>query len=91
MLPEESGIANFNAKVFGTNKNFDVFSNFKSYKNFITACKYLNNDYKYNFIPLEYFDKNNNYKNNYNKKIFVLGNSHHNIPYLKICYRNRRR
>ena len=81
--PEESGIANFNAKVFGTNQNFDVFSDFKSYKNFITACNYLNNDYKYNFIPLEYFDKNNNYKNNYNKKIFVLGNSNHNTPYLK--------
>ena len=77
--PEESGIASYNAKAFGKNKNFDVFSDFKSFKNYISACEFLNNDYKYNFIPIEYFDK----KIKHNKKIFVLGNSPHNVPYLK--------
>lgn len=83
--PEESGIANYNANTFGTNKNFDMFSDFKSFRNFIIACEFLNNDYKYNFIPIEYFDK----ENKYNKKIFVLGNSPHNVPYLKYAIKEK--
>ncbi len=77
--PEKTGIANCNAKIFGINSYYEVFSDFKSFSHFITAEKYINDNYKNNFFPIEYFYK---YKNNYDKKIFVLGNSYHNIRYL---------
>jgi glycosyltransferase involved in cell wall biosynthesis len=78
--PEKSGIANYNAKIFSLNKNFHVYSKFEKYKYFndaVTNITKLNNIFSIDIFSIA------NSLFNYNKKIFVLGNSYHNIPYLK--------
>ncbi|WP_157160010.1 glycosyltransferase family 4 protein [Brachyspira pilosicoli] len=90
--PENSGIANYNAKTFGLDSNFHIFSSFKNYDNFNIANSYISNDFKNNFIPIEYYDKFLD-KYTYKKNIFVLGNSIHNLEYLKyaITEKNKER
>lgn len=90
--PENSGIAHYNAKTFGIDSNFHVFSSFKNYDNFNIANSYIGNDFKNNFIPIEYYDKFLD-KYIYKKNIFVLGNSIHNLEYLKyaITEKNKER
>ena len=78
--PEQSGIANYSAKTFGISKSFTVFSDFGSFEDFVRAEESLSDNYKNNFFPIEYFYR---YNNKYIKKIFVLGNSNHNIEYLR--------
>ena len=81
--PETTGLAPYNANTFGINEKYDVFSNFTSIKNFKYAQNFLSkSDYKNNFVPIELYEKLNG-KYNYKKKIFVLGNSVHNITYLQ--------
>lgn len=84
--PEESGIANYNAKTFGINERFTVFSDFASFKDFVRAEESLSDNYKNNFFPIEYFYR---YNNKYIKKIFVLGNSNHNIEYLRYAIKEK--
>ena len=80
--PEKTGIANYNAKTFGINNNFHVFSNFINTNNYFEAQSYIKNNFQNNFIPIEYYNKFKS-KYLYNKKIFVIGNSFHNLIYYK--------
>jgi hypothetical protein len=78
--PEKSGIANFNARTYSINRRFHVYSQFRKYDYYKDAANNITK--KNNFFPIDIFPIANSLFN-YNKKIFVLGNSSHNIPYLK--------
>jgi glycosyltransferase involved in cell wall biosynthesis len=80
--PEKTGIAFFNAKTFGINNVFNVFSDIKTLKDFAIAKNISGLEYKNNFFSLESYDS---FKTqiNYSAKIFILGNSKHHTPYLK--------
>lgn len=81
--PETTGLAPYNANTFGINEKYDVFSDFANVFNFEYAQTFLpKNDYTNNFFPIELYGELNK-KYNYKKKIFVLGNSIHNILYLQ--------
>lgn len=80
--PEITGLAPYNAKTFGKNSNFHVFSKINSFTNFNFANKFIKDNFKNNFIPINYYYKFLD-KYEYKKRIFVLGNSDHNIEYLK--------
>lgn len=80
--PEKTGLAPYNAKTFGKNSNFHVFSKINNFTNFNIANKFLKDNFNNNFIPINYYCKFLD-KYEYKKRIFVLGNSYHNIEYLK--------
>ena len=80
--PEKTGIANYNSKAFGVNNNFHVFSDIKNMDNYKYANNYLGKNFKDNFIHIDYYNKFQD-KYRYLKKIFVFGNSYHNVSYLK--------
>jgi hypothetical protein len=84
--PEKTGIAYYNAKTFGINDIFNVFSDMKTQKDFMMAGNIAGLEYKNNFLFLESYNILRT-QIDYNAKIFILGNSEHNIPYLKqaIC------
>jgi molybdopterin converting factor small subunit len=79
--PEKSGIAIYNAKVFGISDDFHVFSKFMSSDNYETAKESIKEAYSDNFFPINLYSTAK-IMFNYSKNIFVLGNSFHNIPYL---------
>jgi len=79
--PEKSGIAFYNAKSFGISNDFHVFSEFTSLDNYEIAKQSVKENYNDNFFPINLYS-NAKKMFNYSKKIFVLGNSSHNIPYL---------
>jgi hypothetical protein len=80
--PEKSGIAIYNAKTFGINDDFHIFSKFMPLSNYKAAKDSIGSKYNDNFFPIE-LSSTAQTMFNYNKKIFVLGNSFHNCPYLE--------
>jgi hypothetical protein len=80
--PEKSGIANYNAKTYSLSNHFHVYSEFTKNEHFNEAIHDLGEDYKNNFFHIDIFPKANSLFN-YKKYIYVLGNSYHNVPYLK--------
>jgi hypothetical protein len=84
--PEISGIAYFNAKTFGISKQFHIYSDFANYNYYDEASNNItkeNNISSINIFPIA------NSLFNYKKKIFVLGNSTHNIPYFKAAIKEK--
>jgi hypothetical protein len=79
--PQKSGIAYFNAGTFGLNDTFHLFSAMKTQEDHVAARNIVGPEYKNNFFTLETYNVLKT-KINYKTKIFVLGNSEHNIPYL---------
>jgi hypothetical protein len=78
--PEKTGIANYNAKTFGLNEEFHVFSFFNNHSDIEIAKGIVGNEYKDNFFSLDHYSTACSIFS-YRKKIFVLGNSYHNVPY----------
>jgi len=78
--PEETGIAIYNAKTFGINDEYHVFSDFKQPSNYTIAKERTGENYKNNFFSIDLFSTANKLFT-YRKKIFVIGNSSHNVPY----------
>jgi glycosyltransferase involved in cell wall biosynthesis len=78
--PEKTGIANFNAKTFSISRHFHVYSKFTKYDYYYDATNNITKEN--NFFPIDIYPIASSLFN-YGKKIFVLGNSPHNIPYLK--------
>jgi hypothetical protein len=79
--PQKSGIAYFDARTFGLDDNFNLFSAMKTLEDHAAAKNIAGLEYKNNFLTLETYDLLKT-KINYKTKIFILGNSEHNIPYL---------
>jgi len=78
--PEETGIAVYNAKTFGINDGYHVFSDFSQPSHYTIAKERAGDNYKDNFFQIDLFSTANKLFS-YRKKIFVFGNSPHNIPY----------
>ena len=78
--PEETGIAIYNAKTFGINDEYHVFSDFSQPANYMIAKERTGDNYKNNFFSIDLFSTANKLFT-YRKKIFVIGNSSHNAPY----------
>ena len=78
--PEETGIAIYNAKTFGINEECHVFSDFSRPFHYTIAKERTGNEYKNNFFSMDLFSTADKLFT-YRKKIFVIGNSSHNIPY----------
>lgn len=83
MPPENTGIAQFNSYCFSGNDLFDIFSDIKSMDDLFFCYNFadLNMD-KNNIYSLSIYNKLN-LTEKYRTKIYVLGNSYHNIPYLQ--------
>jgi hypothetical protein len=79
--PQKSGIAYFNAGTFGLDDTFHLFSAMQTQEDHVAARNIVGPEYKNNFFTLETYSIIKT-KINYKTKIFVLGNSEHNIPYL---------
>jgi hypothetical protein len=78
--PEETGIAIYNARTFGINEEYHVFSDFNKHSYYAIAKERTGDNYKNNFFSIDMFSIANKMFA-YTKKIFVLGNSFHNTPY----------
>ncbi|MBQ3640971.1 hypothetical protein II906_03475, partial [bacterium] len=83
--PETTGIALFNALVFGNREGFDFFTYVKSLPNLFYAYSFSgnNNTFTTNIYEKLYLTQK------YKTKIFVLGNSYHNVPNLKLAIREK--
>lgn len=80
--PETTGIANYNNKLFANCKYFDIFTSFSSFQNYFFANSLKNITEKTNIFSLKIYNELK-LSSRYRKKIFVLGNSNHNLPYLQ--------
>lgn len=86
MPPEQTGIALFNAENFCDHPGFDIFTNNVDLDRLAILYKYCPTHK--NIYSNEVFELTKEY-NIYSKNIFVVGNSHHNLPYLKAAYEEK--
>jgi hypothetical protein len=86
--PEKSGLAIYNSKTFGINNKFHIFSQFLLPDSYEKAKESIVNGYKDNFYPINHYSTLRTIYN-YQKKIFILGNSFHNIHYLDAAIREK--
>lgn len=79
--PEQSGIANYNQLLFLNDSRFDLFCFDREYINFHHHVEHGENVYPYCI-----YDQ---FEDLYKLKIFILGNSTHNVPYLQMAVREK--
>jgi hypothetical protein len=86
--PEKTGIANYNAKTFGINEEYHVFSLYNNPSDIEIAKNSAGDKYKNNFFSINFYSTACNIFS-YKKKIFILGNSPHNAPYLEMAIKEQ--
>lgn len=82
--PENTGIALFNASLFANRKYFDCFTNTYSLSKLFYAYSFNNSNDIFNIYTTGIY-KDLDLSSKYKSKIFVLGNSYHNVPYLQLA------